>query len=96
MEIRMNLLRALCISASIAASSLALGQSCSGGPDGGMDVTGNQCNPGVTALVEHSAPIDATSPADTPKLASVTRTSDPSIRKVASKRRPQPSRAAAG
>ena len=92
----MNLLRALCISASIAASSMALGQSCSGGPDGGMDVTGNQCNSVGTVLVEHSAPLAATGPTEAPKLASVHRNGDPSLRKVASKRRAQPSRAASG
>ncbi|MFO1313962.1 MAG: hypothetical protein U1F58_00015 [Burkholderiales bacterium] len=41
----------------IAAAGTAHAQACSGGPDGGMDATGNQCND--AALVAPQAPAEA-------------------------------------
>lgn len=37
-------MRALLVTACIAFSSTVAAQTCSGGPDGGMDATGNQCS----------------------------------------------------
>jgi hypothetical protein len=40
----MNFIRKVLLAAAIASASPVHAQSCSGGPDGGMDATGNQCN----------------------------------------------------
>jgi hypothetical protein len=43
-----------CIVAAFAIAGPASAQTCSGGPDGGMDATGNQCNAWVAAALPTS------------------------------------------
>jgi hypothetical protein len=52
---------AACLAAAFALSSPASAQVCSGGPDGGMDATGNQCNAWVaTSLPTGTEDVPAT------------------------------------
>lgn len=44
----MNLIGTLFLATAVALAGNARAHSCSGGPDGGMDATGNQCNQGAT------------------------------------------------
>jgi hypothetical protein len=43
-EILMSVARTICLTIALACSGYLHAQSCSGGVDGGMDATGNQCN----------------------------------------------------
>jgi hypothetical protein len=60
-----NAIRAMLVTAAVVLSASAHAQNCSGGPDGGMDATGNQCS--------HSNPVAAG--AATPRMNPAARTS---------------------
>lgn len=47
---------AVCLAASLAFCGSVSGQTCSGGPDGGTDATGNQCNTVADASAPRPAP----------------------------------------
>ena len=53
----MSTLRRWIVMAAMGIAPALQAQTCSGGPDGGMDATGHQCNPPDIAL---SSPVDAT------------------------------------
>ena len=58
----MNRSLALCLFAVVASSPLVHGQSCSGGSDGGMDATGNQCNSPTSLADEAGRQVEAAAP----------------------------------
>ncbi len=64
MNAKMNAIGAMLVAGAVVLASSAQAQNCSGGSDGGMDATGNQCS--------HSTPVAAN--AATPKMNPAART----------------------
>jgi hypothetical protein len=60
----MNRSLALCLFAAVAFSPFVRAQSCSGGGDGGMDATGNQCNSPDGLADDASQRSEASAPAN--------------------------------
>lgn len=63
----MSITRTICLTIALSCSGVLHAQSCSGGIDGGMDATGNQCTP-PEVLAAYAAQTSA--PASTPVPAS--------------------------
>jgi hypothetical protein len=64
----MSVARTICLTIALACSGCLHAQSCSGGVDGGMDATGNQCSsPEVVATYATQASIPASKPLRTTK-----------------------------
>jgi hypothetical protein len=77
-----NAIRATLVAAAVVLSASAHAQDCSGGPDGGMDATGNQCS--------HSSPVAER--AATPKMNPSAKTSATSRSVAAANRIAQPAK----
>jgi hypothetical protein len=54
MNTNMNAVRAMLVAGTVVLATSAQGQNCSGGSDGGMDATGNQCSY-FTSVATHAA-----------------------------------------
>lgn len=56
MNANMNTIRTMLVAAAVALAASAHAQNCSGGPEGGMDATGNQCSQSNPAAATAATP----------------------------------------